>query len=80
MAYKFMEQPMNRGVDYNIKLPDLQGAGGVDITAVDFAGANFVTYDSFGRPSSGGTVAISCGGQQATITLEALSGNVTVSD
>ena len=72
--------PLNRGVDYNINLSNQALFGGVDVTAVDFGGGNSVTYDTLGAPSSGGTVTLTFGTRQVVVTLDSLTGKVTVSN
>lgn len=72
--------PLNRGVDYNINLSNQALFGGVDVTAVDFGGGNSVTYDTQGTPSSGGTITLAFGTRQVVVTLDSLTGKVTVSN
>ena len=78
-AFKPMENPMNKGTDYNIALSGQDRYPGVDITAVDFGGNSFVTFDALGSPSSGGTVTLALGGRQMVVTVNSLTGTVTVS-
>ena len=77
-TYEIIENPMNKGTDYQIILPDDSRFGGVDITFSDFD-ATPVTFDSLGAPSNGGTVTLALGSRQMVVTLDALSGKVTVS-
>ncbi len=72
--------PLNRGTDYNLNLSNQALFGGVDVTAVDFGGGNSVTYDTLGAPSSGGTVTLVFGTRQVVVTLDSLTGKVTVSE
>ena len=72
--------PLNRGTDYNINLSNQALFGGVDVTAVDFGGSNQVTYDTLGAPSAGGTVTLAFGTRQVVVTLDSLTGKVTVSE
>ena len=53
---------------------------GVDIAASDFGVPSPVFFDALGAPSKGGTVTLVFGSQQVLVTLNALSGKVTVSD
>ncbi len=57
-AFTPMGNPMNKGTDYNITLSSQDRYPGVDITAVDFGGNNYVTFDALGSPSSGGTATL----------------------
>jgi type II secretion system protein H len=76
--YDFMGNPMNKGTDYEIKFPDESRFQGVDITASDCDVGNAVIFDTLGGPSKGGTVSLAFGDQEMVVTLDALSGKVTV--
>jgi len=79
-AFAPMGNPMNKGTDYNISLPSEDRFDGVDITAVDFSHGNLVAFDALGCPSSGGTVTLALGSRQMVVTLDSLTGKVTVSN
>ena len=74
-----MERPMNPGVDYSIRLPDEGRFDGVDITTVNFGGYNSVTFNTLGGPSGGGTVILSLGRRQMVVTVDSMTGKITVS-
>jgi type II secretion system protein H len=74
-----MGYPMNKGTDYSFKFQDESRFQGVDITASDFNIGDAVTFDTLGAPSKGGTATLSFGGRQMVVTLDALTGKVTVS-
>ena len=78
-SFANMAHPFNRGVDYSIAFADEDRFYGVDITAVDFGGNNFVTFDALGLPSDAGTVTLTLGSQQTTLTVDASTGSVTSS-
>lgn len=78
-AFAPMGNPVHKGTDYNLTLSNQDRYPGVDITAVDFDGKNFVTFDSQGSPSSGGTTTLALGDRLIIVTLDALTGKVTVS-
>jgi type II secretory pathway pseudopilin PulG len=78
-TFKLMGNPMNKGTDYEIDLPDERRFQGVDITASDFNAGNHVDFDSLGAPSKGGTVTLALGNRQMVVTLDALTGKVSVS-
>jgi prepilin-type N-terminal cleavage/methylation domain-containing protein len=44
----------------------------------DFSGAATVTFDGYGKPSSGGTVVLGCKDQACTVTLNGTTGVVTI--
>jgi type II secretory pathway pseudopilin PulG len=79
-TYEFMQYPLNRGADYNITLQDDSRFTGVDITTSNFNQGAAVYFDTLGTPSKGGTVRLALGGRQMVVTLDALTGKVTVSE
>lgn len=50
----------------------------VSVAAADFGGDTSVTFNGFGTPDSGGSVVISAGGFQRTVTLQSETGAVSV--
>jgi prepilin-type N-terminal cleavage/methylation domain-containing protein len=79
-TYELMQHPLNKGTDYEIILPDENRFRGVDITASDFNVAAPVYFDTLGAPSKGGTVTLALGDRQMVVTLDAMTGKVTVSN
>lgn len=75
-----LAHPFNRGEEYSILFADEERFEGVDISASTFGAGNSVTFDALGRPSNGGTVTLSLGDRQVTLTTDALSGRVTSSN
>jgi prepilin-type N-terminal cleavage/methylation domain-containing protein len=53
---------------------------GVEAVSVDFGGDLVVIFDMYGLPDSAGTVVIQVGSQSRTITLDADSGEATISN
>jgi len=49
-----------------------------DITSVDFGGDDEVIFDGWGLPDSGGTVVLTVGPEQRTVTVDAESGKAKV--
>lgn len=49
-----------------------------DVT-IDFGGPTTVTFDGYGNPSVGGTVVLTKGDEARTVTLDATTGQVTIS-
>lgn len=45
----------------------------------NFSGDETVTFNGYGVPTSGGTVVLTCNGHSSTVTLNAATGEVTVS-
>jgi type II secretory pathway pseudopilin PulG len=78
-TYELMQYPPKKGTDYLIFLGDEDRFKGVDITTSDFnPPADNVIFDTLGTPSKGGTVTLALGGRQMVVTLDALTGKVTV--
>jgi len=75
--FVYLGNPMNKGTDYSITFPNESRFSGVDITASDF-GSVPVTFDSTGTPSKGGTATLTFSGRQKVVTLNALTGRVSV--
>jgi prepilin-type N-terminal cleavage/methylation domain-containing protein len=78
-TFELMGNPMNKGAEYKIILPDETRFQGVDITTSDFFGVNALNFDTLGAPSHGGTITLALGGDQVIVSLDALTGKVTVS-
>ena len=74
-----ISHPVKKGFNYVIDL-QADGLDRVDITGVDFSGAQRVEFDYLGSPDSGGSVTIEGGGTTATISVEAVTGFVTVTN
>jgi type II secretory pathway pseudopilin PulG len=79
-AFETMQNPMNRGTDYQIVIPDLGRAKEVDIAVVDFGGGEVVTFSALGSPSAGGSVTLTLGSRQVLLTVDALTGQITTSE
>ena len=79
-VYELMQYPLKKGTDYVIILPDESRFSGVDISASDFNVEAPVFFDTLGAPSKGGTVTLALGDRQMVVTLDALTGKVTVSE
>ena len=52
----------------------------MDITGADFSGVSEVRFDYLGSPDSGGSVTIEGGGTTATISVEAVTGFINVTN
>lgn len=52
----------------------------VSIQSAVFNGSDTVTFDSLGSPDSGGSVELQAGGITRTVTVEAVTGFISVSD
>ena len=79
-SYEFILHPIKKGFDYEIFLSNEMQFSGIDITLSDFNPGNAVIFDAMGAPSHGGTVTLTLGARQIVITLDELTGKVTMSN
>ena len=79
-TWEYMEYPLRKGGDYVIDLKTQDRCKGVDVYWSDFNILLPVYFDTLGTPSKGGTVTLTLGGRQMVVTLDALTGKVTVTD
>ena len=79
-SYEFMQYPLRKGTEYHFQLRDEDRFMGVDISTSDFNSDDPVYFDTLGAPSKGGSATLALGGRQMVVTLDALTGKVTVSN
>ena len=79
-SYKIMPHPQKKGHNYKIMLANEDRFNGVDITASNFISGTEVSFDSMGAPSKGGSVTLAFGNKQIVVTVDALTGKVSVSE
>lgn len=72
-----ISHPVKKGFDYVIDLQD-EGLGRVEIADADFDGASQVQFDYLGSPDNGGTVHLQAGDMSATVSVEPVTGYITV--
>ena len=73
-----IQHPIKKGFSYVIDFPNDSRLSKVDITNVSFTGDK-VRFDCLGSPDNGGTINLNANGITATITVEAVTGYVSVS-
>lgn len=85
-SYKITDQygntiwhPVKKGSDYVIDFQK-EGLDRVDVTDVDFDGTSQVRFDYLGSPDNGGTVTVQAGGTTATISVEPVTGYISVTN
>jgi len=69
--------PVKKGFPYVIDFQD-EGLGRVEIADADFVGASEVKFDYLGSPDKGGTVHLQAGTMSATVSVEPVTGYITV--
>jgi len=72
-----IQHPVKKGFDYEINFQNDGRLSKVDITNVSFAGSK-VTFDCLGSPDNGGTVILQADGTTKTITVEPVTGFISI--
>lgn len=75
-TWEAVRHPLKRGHEYRVDLdePRFRGA---DITVVNFAAQNWIRFDDWGEPSSGGTVRVQLGRRGWSVSVDEVTGIVT---
>jgi len=73
-----VEHPVRANERFEVRLASLNGMGSVVVETVGFGGQAYVTFDAEGEPSSGGSVTLRSGESGMVISVEALTGAVSV--
>ena len=79
-AGSVISHPVIIGKDYEIKFSDDSRVNQVDIVEVDFNSSLQVEFNYLGSPDSGGTVRLAARSSTMTITVEAVTGFITISE
>jgi len=74
-----ISHPVKKGFDYVVDLQD-EGLERVEISSADFGGDCQVRFDYLGSPYNGGDVVVRAAGDTVTISVEPVTGYVTVTD
>lgn len=72
--------PVKKGFNYVISFQNDSRLNKVDITNVNFNATQRVQFDCLGSPDNGGTISLDAGGTTATITVEPVTGFISVSN
>ena len=73
-----VEHPVRGNERFVVTLASLNGMESVVVETVNFGGQAYVTFDAEGEPSSGGSVTLRSGESGMVISVEALTGAVSV--
>ncbi|MGH2569705.1 MAG: GspH/FimT family pseudopilin [bacterium] len=79
-TYGPVPHPVKRGAAYILDFRKEARFRGADITDVAFGTKTQLTYDSRGVPEDGGTVRLSLGGRGVILTIDAVTGRVTLEE
>ncbi|MBN2182415.1 MAG: GspH/FimT family protein [Sedimentisphaerales bacterium] len=72
--------PVKKGFDYIVDFQNDNRLNKVDIANVNFNSADSVVFDCLGSPDNGGTVNLNANGATATITVEPVTGYISISN
>ena len=70
--------PVKKGFDYAINFQNDSRLNKVDITNIDFNTTNRVQFNCLGSPDYGGTISLDADGTTVTITVEPVTGFISV--
>ncbi len=70
--------PVKKGFDYAMNFTNDSRLGKVDITNINFGGASTVEFDCLGSPDEGGSIILNANGITATITVEPVTGYISI--
>ena len=70
--------PVKIGFSYIVDFRNDRRLSRVDLTAANFNATSVVTFDSLGSPNNGGTVTIQANGATATVTVEPITGYISI--
>lgn len=73
-----VEHPVRGNERFEVRLASLNGMGSVVVETVNFGGQAYVTFDAEGEPSDGGSVTLQSGRTGMVVSVEALTGAVSV--
>jgi type II secretion system protein H len=79
-SYELVQYPLRKGTNYNFCLKDDDRFKGVEISTSDFPADDPLYFDTLGAPSKGGSATLALGARQMVVTLDSLTGKVTVSN
>jgi len=86
-SYRIVDQsntvishPVKKGFNYIIDFQNDSRLRKVDITNVDFNSTDRVTFDCLGSPDNGGTISLDASGNTTTITVEPVTGYISISN
>jgi Tfp pilus assembly protein FimT len=70
--------PVKKGFDYIVDFGNDTRLNRVDLTGANFSGNPDVEFDSLGSPDNGGTVSLQAGTATMTITVEPITGYISI--
>jgi prepilin-type N-terminal cleavage/methylation domain-containing protein len=73
-----IQHPVKKGFDYIVDFGSDSRLNRIDMTGASFNGSPSVEFDSMGSPDSGGTVSLQAGDTTVTITVEPITGYISI--
>jgi prepilin-type N-terminal cleavage/methylation domain-containing protein len=74
-----IQHPVKKGFPYVMNFSNDSRLGKVDITNINFDGISTVEFDCLGSPDEGGSIILNANGITATITVEPVTGYISIS-
>ncbi len=75
-----ISHPVKKGFDYVIDFRKDSRLNKVDITDVDFNSTNEIKFDCLGSPDNGGNITLQAGGMSIKVTVEPVTGFISIED
>jgi hypothetical protein len=75
-----ISHPVKKGFDYVIDFRKDSRLNKVDIADVDFDSTGKVAFDCLGSPDNGGNITLQAGGTTMKITVEPVTGFISIED
>jgi Tfp pilus assembly protein FimT len=73
-----IQHPVKKGFNYVVDFQNESRLSRVDITIADFSGDQTIVFDCLGSPDSGGTVILQADGTTKTVTVEPVTGFISI--
>jgi prepilin-type N-terminal cleavage/methylation domain-containing protein len=73
-----ISHPVKKGFPYTIDFKNDSRLSKVDITSVDFSSSGTVTFNCLGSPVNGGTIILNADSITTTITVEPVTGYISI--
>jgi Tfp pilus assembly protein FimT len=77
-AGNMIAHPVKKGFNYEIDFQNNSNLNRVDISNVNFNSTSIVQFDCLGSPDNGGSVVIQAGGAMKTVTVEPVTGFISI--
>jgi type II secretion system protein H len=73
-----MDHPLVAGQDYEVSLAEDLQLTSLQVDSASFGGSRYVIYNTFASPTFGGSVVLTAGNATLTVSVESITGQVSV--